>query len=169
MSEELPNAKQSRVGSTSPSPSCDVGSQDVDPGVLILFFDDEVHCMLGLQGIAGAALPAPNSVPLPPAGVTVAQSSAALKTFIDNVGLKVGMKTTNLVHDARGQRLYGLFDGLSAHTADRFEAEIGTYHWAALPPATSVGKFVRVSPSGEGRTTMTNIPLGAFPLRTLKL
>ena len=65
------------------------------------------------------------SVPIPRVGATAAQSAAAFKMFIDNVGLVVGMKNGNLVVDARGQRLYGLFDGLLAHVADRLEAEFG--------------------------------------------
>ena len=59
----------------------------------------------------------------------------------------------NLVVDTNGQRLYGFFDGLPAHLADRFEAEISRYSWNLLPANRTAGKFVKVSPTG---TTMTD-------------
>ena len=57
--------------------------------------------MLGLPGIAGAALPSPTSVAV---GATAAKSC---KKFIHNVALKVGMKNSNLVVEAARERLHG--------------------------------------------------------------
>ena len=125
----------------SPSPCCSrSGSVDVDPGVVITFFEDDIHFMLGLEAIAAAALPSPTSVAIPPVGATAAQSCIAFQRFLDNVALKVGMKNSNLVVDTNKQRLYGLFDGLPTHLADRFEAEISRYPWHLLPANRTVGK-----------------------------
>ena len=114
----------------SPSPCCSrSGSVDVDPGVVITFFEDDIHFMLGLPAIA-----------VPPVGATAAQSCIAFQRFLDNVALKVGMKNSNLVVDTNEQRFYGLFDGLPTHLADRFEAEISRYPWHLLPANRTVGK-----------------------------
>ncbi len=108
-----------------------VDCDDVDPGVVIIYTDDDqIHRVLNLPAVAAGLLPPERiyaGIDLQP-GATPAQSTANLKRWVDQVALAV-CKASPCVTFCNRTRAHGLYHQMRRQAEhQRFIAEFTNLH-----------------------------------------